>query len=302
MKKAIFITAFVTLVSFSTNAQKNRLTYLQQILCDIQFIQDHHSKNANCITTSVEVGGEAGYTRTIIEKEKGYYKMGVIGPEYVQPREVKRKEQVPSTYYTYTVFKNTCSVNAYVKAIRKRLLSTIQYFYEDASFVVGPGESEKRTIKYVDDYDLDVAKAGTVYAYKNPFMMPSEVYEEYLNSVIKKNEGRLIVTPTSDETAIYLRPGDKVNITAEGSIELGVFAGSGGPDGITGYTDYSFTPNAKHGALIYTHSGVKGWQLMGSRGSFTASGSGLFRLTVNDNSTDDDKGQFVVDYEIIRAN
>ncbi|RRB09384.1 hypothetical protein [Larkinella rosea] len=281
--------------------QNLQLTY-QYSICDVYYIQDRYLNNTSCITSRTETGGEAGYTRTWYEEEKGYYKMGVVGlPTYVEPKRVKKQEQVPSTYYSYSVFTNTCSSTTRVNAIRKVRLTTGQTMYEDASFYVKPGQSEKRNIKYVDNYNSETAEIGSVIAYKNLLSLDPDEYNKYVNSVINNDKGTLVVTPTSCETRIFLNAGDKVNIKAGGSIRLGAFAGYGGPDGINGFTDYNFTPNARHGALVYTHSGINGWHLAGSNNTLTTDKAGFLWLSLNDKSIDDDEGQFIVNYEIIRA-
>lgn len=172
--------------------------------------------------------------------------------------------------------------------------------YEDASFWVNPGETKKESIKYVDDYNSENAEIGSTVAYKNPLNFDSDTYNTYVNSVINSDRGTLVITPTSGRTRIYLNPGDKVIINAGGSVRLGMFAGYGGPNGIEGFSSYSTTSNAKHGSLIYAHPSIDGWRFVGSNNTIMVNKSGLLKLTVNDNSTDDDEGQFIVNYEIIR--
>ena len=299
MKKAIFTSVFVTLISFSSLAQNLQLTY-QYSLCDVFYIQDKDADNSSCITASTKTGGEPGYTKTVEEYEKPSI---VFSPGGIPPK-IKREVEVPSTEYSYRVFTNTCTEYASVKAIRKVRLTTGQIMYEDATFLVKPGETtqQKNIQYYVNNYNSENAEIGSTIAYKNPLNLDSDTYNTYLNSVINSDEGTLVVTPTSRCTRIYLNPGDKVIINAEGSIRLGSFAGYGGPNGINGFSNYSFTSNARHGALVYYHPDVHDWYFMGSKNTFTASKKGFLWLSVNDNSKDDDEGQFIVNYEIIRAN
>lgn len=298
MKKIIFTTAFITVTSFFASAQDLQLTY--RSLYDVYYIQDQDPNTSSCITSSVETGGEPGHTKIV--EEFGEPTVEIIGDRsYLQANKIQKRVEVPATYYSRSVFTNTCSNNAYVKAIRKVRLTTGQIMYEDDSFWVKPGATEQRNIKYVDDYDTQTAEIGSVYAYKNPLNIDSDAYNTYVNSVIDSDKGTLIITPTSTRTRIYLNPGDKAIINATGSIRLGMFAGYSGPDGINGFTSFSATSNARHGALVYSHSGTRDWHYVGSNNTLTTDKAGFLSLTLNDNSTDDDEGQFIVNYEIIRA-
>ncbi|MBD2753964.1 hypothetical protein [Spirosoma validum] len=292
------ISSFFTAQSTAQN-QDLQLTY-QYSLFDVYHIQDRYTNNPSCITSRTETGGEAGYTK-VEERTESAVDYSPSGVPYLVPGNKIRKEvKVPSTYYSYRVFTNTCSEYAKVKAIRKIRLTTGQTMYEDASFWVKPGATEQKTIKYVDDYNSQTAEIGSVIAYKNPLNIDSDAHNTYVNSVINSDKGTLVVTPTSTETRISLEPGDKVIIRAEGSVRLGMFAGYGGPNGIGGFATYSTTTNAKHGSLIYRFGGSD-WTFLGSSNTLTVHKPGYLSLAVNDNSTDDDEGQFIVNYEIIRA-
>ncbi|AQG80391.1 hypothetical protein AWR27_14305 [Spirosoma montaniterrae] len=155
-------------------------------------------------------------------------------------------------------------------------------------------------MQFVDNYDPQNAEIGSTVAYKNALGINPDAYNTYLNSVVNSNRGTLIITPTTLRTRISLNPGDRLIIRAEGSIKLGAFAGYGGPDGIDGFAAYSLASNIRHGSLIYV-IGNADWQFAGSSKTITASKSGSLLMTVNDKQVDDDEGQFIVNYEIIRS-
>ena len=297
MKKPIFTLALVALVNFANFAQSLQLTY-EYSICDVYYIQDSYPNNPSCITSNRLTGGSPGYTKTVEEYEEPsvVYIPGAIA------RKIKRQVEVPSTEYSYRVYKNTCSEDVKVYAIRKVRLNTGQIMYEDASFWVKSGETKQNNMKFLNDYNSENAEIGSTVAYKNALNIDSDTYNTYINSVVNIDRGTLVVTPTSTKTRIFLNSGDKVIIKAEGSIRLGMFAGYGGPNGIEGFSDYSRTPNIKHGSLIY-YFGDSGWRFVGSNTTITAQeGGDMLWLAVNDKSTDDNEGQFIVNYEIIRAN
>lgn len=299
--KFIFLFSLSTLFTAQSTAQR---AYVNSI-CEMNYIQDFYEKfySPTCITSSVKTGGEAGYTKVEEHTEAAvdYSPSGV--PYLVPGRKIRKEVNVPSTYYSYRVFTNTCNTQVRVRAIRKTLLNTGDLLFEDASFMMDPGESKKLNIKYLDNYDRD-AEIGSVIAYKNPLIFDSGVYNEYINSVVNSDKGTLIITPTSHQTRIVLYRGDKMIIRAGGSIKLGMFAGYSGPNGIEGFSGYSKTPNAKHGALIYGYPGSSfRWNFLGSNATLTVTDRewATLCLGVNDNSTDDDEGHYIVSYEIIRA-
>ena len=98
-------------------------------------------------------------------------------------------------------------------------------------------------------------------------------------------------------SGIIVRKGDRISFKAKGSIVLGTFAGSGGPDGISGLEGYSEVQKLKHGSLI-GKIGDGDWFSVGSYASIVAQNSGKLTLQVNDNDPSNNEGSFIVEYSI----
>lgn len=110
----------------------------------------------------------------------------------------------------------------------------------------------------------------------------------------------LKVTSISALSPILVQQGDKVRISASGSISLGLTAGSGGPDGIMEYHQYNIERYFAHGMLM-GRIGDGEWFRVGKETTFEADRRGLVYLKVNDNDPSNNAGHFVVTYHVDRV-
>ena len=107
-------------------------------------------------------------------------------------------------------------------------------------------------------------------------------------------------------TEVQIRRGDKVRINASGSVTFGVFAGSGGPEGIQFMPSYNHFPDSPHGCLMgrirgSTDDDTSRWFLIGNAAVLTAENSGILDLDVNDNDPGNNTGEFRVEISVCRA-
>lgn len=92
--------------------------------------------------------------------------------------------------------------------------------------------------------------------------------------------------------------GQKIDVRASGSVFLGGFAGSSGPEGIPGFKNYSFIPNLKHGALIFRAGANGTWKTVGRGNSFIADNSGVLEFLINDRGYSNNSGYYNVQISI----
>lgn len=107
-------------------------------------------------------------------------------------------------------------------------------------------------------------------------------------------------------TEVQIKRGDKVRIHASGQVTFGVFAGSGGPEGIQFMPSYNHFPDSPHGCLMgrirgSTDDETGRWFLVGNAAVLTAENSGTLELDVNDNDPGNNTGQFRVEISVCRA-
>jgi hypothetical protein len=107
----------------------------------------------------------------------------------------------------------------------------------------------------------------------------------------------IIVSSYSNHTRVFLKKGDVISVKASGSISLGPFAGSTGPEGIEGFTLYNYVQGFKQGSLL-GKIGDGDWFLVGKRQTITCRESGDLQLVVNDNEPSNNSGYFDVEYHI----
>ena len=104
----------------------------------------------------------------------------------------------------------------------------------------------------------------------------------------------------TNATDIKFKKGDKINIKASGYISLGVFAGTTGPNGIDGYSEYSVLKELKHGCLMAS-TGNNEWFAVGESSSFIADKDGYLGFMVNDGDPSNNSGSFIVEYGINKS-
>jgi len=93
-------------------------------------------------------------------------------------------------------------------------------------------------------------------------------------------------------TNISLFEGERVKIKGYGAVNLGMMAGTGGPDGVAGFQGYCVDPEIPHGAIMVGMNGK--WTLAGSDKTYKAPVDGKLQFAINDNDYTNNKGYFDV--------
>jgi hypothetical protein len=104
-------------------------------------------------------------------------------------------------------------------------------------------------------------------------------------------------------TGISVNPGDVVSIRGSGTIRFGLFAGSGGPNGITFNPQYNYFVDIPHGQLIgrvkeFGMGDFAGWFSVAGGTEFVVQGQGVLEFAVNDNQPSDNAGSFLIEVTI----
>ncbi|RED92469.1 hypothetical protein [Marinoscillum furvescens] len=105
----------------------------------------------------------------------------------------------------------------------------------------------------------------------------------------------LKITPWTNYTHISLKKGDEINLSANGSITLGVFSVPCYPNGISGFRTHNVDGRYNHGCLI-GKIGDGDWFYVGTQETIAADRDGLLQLRINDNKESDNDGHFEVRY------
>jgi hypothetical protein len=260
---------------------------------DVYHIQKKMPSNANCLKSKIVTNEIAGETKTIYDPFPIYNKNGSLENIRYDKREVR----TPSTYTQSIVYTNTCPTEVFVKGIRTYKNKEGMIVYQDHSYYLEPNESVDLG-QFPEYYNPEKHSLGYVQYYKNPLPINSTDYDQYLKLIANKLTGTLAVESFSKRTRIFLNKGDKVYLRAKGQIKVGPFAGYSGPDGIEGLNIYNFTPNAKHGSLVYNITSGTDWYPVGEYKIITANKTGMLRLTVNDDEPDNNQGYYEVEYSI----
>ncbi len=93
---------------------------------------------------------------------------------------------------------------------------------------------------------------------------------------------------------VMVKKGDRILIEASGSVMLGGFAGSAGPNGLTSglFQNYNEVRGAYHGALL-CRIGYEGyWVNVGEKKEFIAETDGSLNFIVNDAYYNNNSGEF----------
>ncbi|MBB3971340.1 NfeD family protein [Mucilaginibacter phyllosphaerae] len=101
--------------------------------------------------------------------------------------------------------------------------------------------------------------------------------------------------------------GDKINITATGSISVGPVVGHSGPNGkesgVGSFSleDYNIVPAYRHAALMYKLSEEDEWTECGDNFSFEADKDGSLIFQINDNAQSNNSGAYKVTVKKYKA-
>jgi hypothetical protein len=147
-----------------------------------------------------------------------------------------------------------------------------------------------------------------VYAQPSRMINPDEFTAEA--APCQGSAGRTITAQVPGNQAVTrsgvrLCKGDYVRLSASGSVLVGQFVGSTGPNGINSNLVgpmLNYLPEAFHGALLYQIGDARedGWLFAGSQSTFVADKSGELFFTVNDRDIKNNRGSFSVALEIYR--
>lgn len=104
-------------------------------------------------------------------------------------------------------------------------------------------------------------------------------------------------------TTLQVHQGEKISITARGSIVVGPLAGSSTPAGISGYEQYSHLRAAPHGSLLVRvrQSQNDGWMVCGNSCSFTAERDGILEFAVNDRDASNNSGSYQIQVQVDKS-
>lgn len=274
-------------------------------------------KSGNCLELNEYNYDEKTFTK-LSDKVWDYDKN--LGSYYVSKEEEHGfvTNTLKGNYY-----KNICKFPLLIKGVKKEMIlgKEGQRLFSDVSFVLSPGDSilfEKSEIN--DTYKNDIYEAmGSV-----------EEFQYFLNTGLKKSpEIKIIVNQKkinnnknsnssikkinakklsfskyeidsyTNTTDIIIKKGNKINITASGNVTYGVWAGSGGPEGIDGYTSYNRIEGFRHGSLLF-RIGDGAWEAVGKSKFVIAKNNGVLQFIVNDDDPSNNGGSYIVDLKLTK--
>lgn len=224
---------------------------------------------------------------------------------------------------TGNYYKNICKFPLLVKGVKKEMIlgKEGQRLFSDVSIVLSPGDSivfENGEIN--DTYRNDI----------HEWMGSVEEYQYFLNTGLKKSpEIKIIVNQNkideknnsnssvkkiyakklslnkyeidsyTNTTDIIIKKGNKINVTAFGNVTYGVWAGSGGPEGIDGYTSYNRIEGFRHGSLLF-RIGDGAWEAVGKSKFVIAKNNGVLQFIVNDDDPSNNGGSYIVELKLTK--
>lgn len=144
----------------------------------------------------------------------------------------------------------------------------------------------------------------------NGNIMPAIIGSDGSNIYVNANEKPAYETKLDvgelTHTAIEVHTGEKIFISATGSIKVGEIVGHSGPGGKEGglfnydLSPYNIVPGFKHAALMFKLADADDWIECGAQYKFTANKNGKLIFDVNDNNQRDNTGAYQVSVEIYR--
>lgn len=188
--------------------------------------------------------------------------------------------------------------NAPRDVVEHYALEIISEYRERAESMFNFQDDKIQTVKKSPSY---VKSGSTLYSYemKHDTLKISVIWNFDGKAPVmteRLNENSLKVSPYSNITDFTVKQGDKLSFYASGSMKLGTFAGTSGPDGINGYEIYSATSNLRHGSLIGKIGEDGAWFSIGSRKAIIAERAGRLYLRVNDRDLQNNDGYYIVSY------
>lgn len=145
---------------------------------------------------------------------------------------------------------------------------------------------------------------------QNAYEAAQRQQTEYIKSVnewLNTPNATVFQTNSYINTGIAVRPGDRIRIKASGTVQFGLFAGSGGPNGIIFNPVYNYFANVPHGRLMarFRQPGMQdldGWFPIGEGWDKVREvklpSPGILEFLVNDNQPGDNRGKFRIEVTI----
>lgn len=133
---------------------------------------------------------------------------------------------------------------------------------------------------------------------------------EYIKSVddwLNSSNATVFQTNSYISTEISVNPGDRIKIKASGRVGFGLFAGSGGPNGIIIDPTYNYFVNVPHGRLMARFyqpgmGALEGWSPIGVGWDEVREVKlpvpGVLEFLVNDNEPGNNSGEFRIEVTI----
>lgn len=277
---------------------------------DAYYIQSGLNNNPTCIRDGK--GNQTTSSQTRVEYEYVPIYREVFGQDGTVTRVYAGEQKVQkdngygsySTYSSQKVKTNVCKNDVYIWAILKDATDGGEWYFQESSTRLVPNEELKFTgdgnfNKQFDTNDFDL-KNGGVYLYNYKLPINTDEYKQYINEVVNKDEGTLYVDHRTTRTRIYLNPGDRVMLAAEGRTQLEYIDLFSDPNGIDGYDEVKPIKHLKYGALVWKEEDTT-WSFCGKIKTVQLKKPGFLWLTVNEDTDYGRRGYFLVNYKIIRA-
>jgi hypothetical protein len=108
-----------------------------------------------------------------------------------------------------------------------------------------------------------------------------------------KNSYTFDVSPGIQKTDLKINEGDRVQLSASGTVVLRGVTGSVGPEGKDGFKNCRMDQVFEYGALLYK-IGDDDWNIVDPEDTIIAERIGYLKFMINDNDPSNDSGKFIV--------
>jgi|GEM_PF-5186403 len=166
----------------------------------------------------------------------------------------------------------------YINYISKNYRKLADTYFQSGKFVV----------RYDDDLEKQVFE---VVVYNNTKLSFPVIAK-------KIGDKEYELTPFSTSIGVKFLKGDKLILTASGTVGLGIFAGSTSPNGIEGFQLYNHISNFPHGSLLGKIGKDGNWFLIGKAKTMTVNQDGVLYVRVNDRDLSNNTGAFYLKYSL----
>jgi hypothetical protein len=197
---------------------------------------------------------------------------------------------------------NTTSGNIYIKAVRKVTTENNEDYYFDESYIIEPNGQVSEDLQRINSFFGTSSSSLTIlgqYCEADAQACSMFTNDANLKSKFDKQGVTYTVGPQGLKTTLKVTAGNKVYITANGSMRLGTFAGASGPGGKNGFEFYNRVAKCKHGALM-VRIGNSELYCVGNQSEFTAKNSGTLEFIINDIDSGNNSGEFEVKILVVK--